>query len=193
MTLSSSGPRRPTRSSVPPVTLRTVHIELPADHRYVSVDREMIVALGQAQFRSPTVARVTPLDGGRYNSTFRLEFAVEAPLVLRIAPAEHDQRPSERHLLRNEVAGIPLLSVVADLMPATLVTDFSHAIIPRDYVVQSWLPGTPASRVARSWDSDALARLWRYLGAILRRIHSQNSPHARNRRATRAMTEIERD
>lgn len=141
------------RSSVPPVTLRTVHIELPGDHRYVSVDREMIVAVCEARVPSPAVARVTPLDGGRYNSTFRLEFAVEAPLV----------------------------------------TDFSHKIITRDYVVQSWLPGTPASRVARSWDSDALARLWRDLGAILRRIHCQNSPHARHRRATRAMTEIERD
>lgn len=153
-----------------------MHIELPADHRYVSVDREMIVAVCEARFPSPAVARVTPLDGGRYNSTFRLEFAVEAPLVLRIAPAEPDQRPSELHLLRNEVAGIPLLSVVAELMPATLVADFSHTIIPRDYVVQSWLPGTPASGVARSWGSDARARLWRDLGAILRRIHSQTSP-----------------
>lgn len=152
-----------------------MYIELPADDRYGSVDREMINSICEAHFSRPSVVRVVALEGGLYNTTFRLEFADGSPLVLRIAPAERDQRPSEWHFLRNEVASIPLLAVVADLMPSTLVADFSHEVVSRDYVVQSWLLGTAGAQVEDIWNSDDLAHLWRCIGEILHRIHSRTS------------------
>jgi aminoglycoside phosphotransferase (APT) family kinase protein len=74
--------------------------------------------------------------------------------------------------MRNEVVSIGPLSAVADLMPQLVVADFSHDVVARDYVIQSFLPGTPATRIG-TWRRDDIARLWLSLGEILRRIHAR--------------------
>jgi aminoglycoside phosphotransferase (APT) family kinase protein len=138
-----------------------------------AVDVDLVRTICDARLGSGEVQAASALRGGRYNSTFRLERVGDAPLVLRIAPAEGDQRPSEWHLMRNEVASIAPLSAVADLMPRTLISDFSHEIVPRDYVIQSFLPGTPAAQAAVDWARDDTARLWCQLGQILRKVHTR--------------------
>ncbi|GAA4288935.1 hypothetical protein GCM10022262_32950 [Georgenia daeguensis] len=117
------------------------------------------------------------LRGGSYNTTYRLEVSDGTRAVLRVAPPVDEQRPSERHLMRNEYASVPFLRPVADVMPTTLMADFTHRIIGRDYVIQSYLEGVPASNVLGSWSETAQAQLWRGIGQTLARIHAIKSDH----------------
>lgn len=117
------------------------------------------------------------LRGGSYNTTYRLELSDGTRAVLRVAPAIDEQRPSERHLMRNEYASVPFLRPVADLMPTTLVADFTHRVIERDYVIQSYLEGVAAANVLGSWSDSEQAQLWREIGQTLAAIHAIKSDH----------------
>ncbi|WP_158548174.1 phosphotransferase family protein [Desertihabitans brevis] len=117
------------------------------------------------------VLGVRELAGGSYCRTFRVELRGDAPVVVRFAPPESQLLASERHLMRTEVAGTPLLEPVLPV-PRLLASDTSHTLVDRDVVVQSWLPGVPAAEaLARSGDRDALV-LWEQLGALLARVHA---------------------
>ncbi|WP_157973921.1 phosphotransferase family protein [Desertihabitans aurantiacus] len=117
------------------------------------------------------VVDVRELAGGSYCRTFRVDLREDEPVVVRFAPPESQQLASERHLMRNEVAGTPLLQPVLPV-PRLLASDTSHTLVDRDVVVQSWLPGVPAAEaLTRSGDRDALV-LWEQLGALLARVHA---------------------
>ena len=112
------------------------------------------------------------IAGGGYNTTFRLRLADGTQAVLRVAPRPEDERPSERGMMRNEWAAIPLLRPVAHLMPATLVADFTHELIDRDYLIQSFLPGVRAREAIKNWAPSQVTGFWRSLGEILAVIHT---------------------
>lgn len=118
------------------------------------------------------VESVVELSGGLYNSCFQLMTTRGDRAVVRVAPAEADQRPSELHLMRNEYASVPFLRPIADLIPSTLFADFTHQIIDRDYLIQSHLEGVPASRLLSSWSEANQQLFWTCLGSILARVHS---------------------
>lgn len=152
-----------------------VEVHLLPDRLDPAVDEDLVGAVCRSHFGQLGVNRAVELSGGLYNTTLRLDLSDTSSVILRIGPAEKAQRPSERHLLRNEVASIPLLQDVADLMPSTHIADFSHQVIPRDYVVQSFLLGTPGTEVEDTWDEEAMAHLWRDIGTILHRVHARTS------------------
>ncbi|GBQ03574.1 hypothetical protein SSP531S_50490 [Streptomyces spongiicola] len=52
-------------------------------------------------------------------------------MILRVAPPEGRRFRSERHLMRNEFAGLPWLAVIA---PRVLAADWSHEVIGRDWM-----------------------------------------------------------
>jgi Ser/Thr protein kinase RdoA (MazF antagonist) len=112
------------------------------------------------------------IAGGGYNTTFRLRLADGTQAVLRVAPRAVDERPSERGMMRNEWAAIPLLRPVAHLMPATLAADFTHELIDRDYLIQSYLPGVRARESIKTWAPSQVTGFWRSLGEILAVIHT---------------------
>ena len=45
--------------------------------------------------------------------------------------------------MRNEHASIPYLAPIATLMPRTLMVDFTHEVIGRDFLFQAYLDGGP--------------------------------------------------
>ena len=109
---------------------------------------------------------------GLYNSTYRLEFDSSRQLILRVAPQPSRQFRVERDLLRNEVAVAPLLSGLGSLVCQTVATDFSRVIVPRDYVVQTLLPGVPAAGGLDRYPRPAWGSFFRQLGGITAQVHT---------------------
>jgi hypothetical protein len=66
------------------------------------------------------------------------------PVVLRVAPVPGRQFRSERELIRNEYATVPWLASLAVLTPRVLAADWTHEVVGRDYLVQTFLDGLPA-------------------------------------------------
>ena len=115
------------------------------------------------------------LSGGGYNTTLMLRVGGGERAVLRIAPAREDERPSEAGMMRNEWAAIPLLRPVSALMPTTLLADFTHQVIDRDYLIQSLLPGARAREVIKTWSPAEVTTFWHSLGAVLAEVHTVTS------------------
>jgi aminoglycoside phosphotransferase (APT) family kinase protein len=118
-----------------------------------------------------TVRRVVELGIGTYNSTYRVELADGEPVILRIAPEPTRQGAADREAMRNEYAALPFLAPLGSLVPRTLAVDFTHQLLDRDYLVQTLLPGLPASPLLPAYSAGALRHLYRELGSVTRTIH----------------------
>lgn len=126
------------------------------------------------------VSSVVELEGGMYNSTYRLSISGrERPVVLRVAPEPRQQFRSEWQLMRNEYATLPWLSPIASLMPHVLAADWSHEVIGRDWMIQSFLDGAPAfgPRGLRAYPRQQWTGFYRQLGSIAKTIHAIAGPH----------------
>ncbi len=66
----------------------------------------------------------------------------------------------------------PFFAPIATLLPRTLMADFTHQIVDRDYVFQSTVPGEIWSEVEDELTAEEQASLWRQLGTIARQIHA---------------------
>lgn len=108
-----------------------------------------------------TVDAATEIGVGTYNSTYRIEVSGREPVILRVAP--HDGRDA----MRNEYAAAPFFAPLGALVPRVLAADFTRQLIARDYMVQTLLPGEPASGVG-----ELPTTYYQQLGAITRTIHS---------------------
>ncbi|MDQ1722610.1 MAG: hypothetical protein QOI26_2344 [Pseudonocardiales bacterium] len=73
--------------------------------------------------------------------------------------------------MRNEYAALPFLAPLGTRVPRTLAVDFTHQLLDRDYLVQTLLPGMPASERLRAYSASARRHLYRGLGAVTRTIH----------------------
>ncbi|WP_234341833.1 phosphotransferase family protein [Streptomyces sp. NRRL S-646] len=117
------------------------------------------------------------LGGGMYNNTYRVEFAGEQPVILRVAPEPSRQSRIERELMRNEHAVQPFLAPIASLLPRILAVDFTHQIISRDWMIQSLLPGVPAPEGFKIRPRSEWGPFFAQLGAITRQLHDVRGPH----------------
>jgi len=134
----------------------------------VSVERLLRGMLGD----SVSIRSATELAGGRYNITIGITVGDGRRLVLRAAPTEPQQFRSEWHLMRNELAAAPVIRSVAPI-PDTLAYDFSHRVIDRDLLLQSWSPGAPATDALAVGGDPAAVTIWRQIGDILARFHQR--------------------
>ncbi|WP_238174376.1 phosphotransferase family protein [Kribbella kalugense] len=126
------------------------------------------------------VVPVTAVELGYagYNSVYRVDLAGrDEPVVLRVAPEESAQFGSERHLMRNEYAAVPWLAVVAELMPRVLAVDWSHAVVDRDWMIQTCLPGVPAPDGLGRYPRSGRTTFFRQLGAITHSVHAVRGPY----------------
>jgi aminoglycoside phosphotransferase (APT) family kinase protein len=114
---------------------------------------------------------VTELGLGAYNSTYRVDLGPAGTVILRVAPEPARQSRAERSLMRNEHASIPYLAPIATLMPRTLMADFTHEVIGRDYVFQSYLEGVPAPDHLPTYPRPEWAPFFAQLGTLTRRLH----------------------
>ncbi|MGA4846602.1 phosphotransferase family protein [Streptomyces sp. G5(2025)] len=119
-----------------------------------------------------TPVSAVELGTGMYNSVYRVTLADQAqPVILRVAPEEGRQFRSERHLMRNEFASLPWLAVIAPLMPQMLAADWSHAVVGRDWMIQTHLDGIPAPEHLGAYPRTAWPVFFRQMGAVTRSVH----------------------
>ncbi|WP_274036236.1 phosphotransferase family protein [Streptomyces sp. MMBL 11-1] len=143
-----------------------------------SVTADDIEAICRRAFGPDTkVASAAELGTGMYNSTYRVTVAGrEQAVIVRIAPEPERQFTSERALMRNEYASLPYLPALAPLLPRVLVADFTHEVVGRDYMVQSFLDGVPATEHLRTYPRSLWPVYYRQLGKIARRVHDVPGP-----------------
>lgn len=117
------------------------------------------------------------LSGGLYNSTFLVQFADSSRVVLRIGPPEFRQYQSELNLMRSEYASLPYFAPIAPLLPKLIMADFTHQLIDRDYLFQSFIEGENWAQINKQLTSDEKKSLWREVGTLTKKIHAVKGPH----------------
>jgi aminoglycoside phosphotransferase (APT) family kinase protein len=132
-----------------------------------------IMAMCQRAFGpSVRVASARELSGGTFNTTFLIAL-YDQQLILRIAPpSTADLAWDEQWLMRREQQIQPFFAALGPLMPRTLLADFTHQLIDRDYIFQTCLAGNRWDEIAEVFTPDEELRLWEQFGNITRTIHS---------------------
>jgi aminoglycoside phosphotransferase (APT) family kinase protein len=137
------------------------------------VTAEQVQAMCQRAFGGEVrAASAVELGLGTYNSAYRVDIGTAGLVILRVAPAPARQFRAERELMRNEYAAIPFLAPILAMMPRTLAADFTHAVIGRDYLFQTMLPGVAAPDGLDAYPRPQWASLYRQLGTISASIHA---------------------
>ncbi|MFJ2111084.1 hypothetical protein ACIOEX_04030 [Streptomyces sp. NPDC087850] len=78
--------------------------------------------------------------------------------------------------MRNEYGSVPWLEVIAPLMPQVLAADWSHEVIGRDWMIQTYLDGVPAPEHLGTYPRTAWPAFFRQMGAIARSVHDVRGP-----------------
>jgi hypothetical protein len=93
-----------------------------------------------------------------------------------VAPVPGRQFRSERELIRNEYATVPWLASLAVLTPRVLAADWTHEVVGRDYLVQTFLDGLPAPEHLGSYPRSSWMGYYRQMGTIAGRVHAIRGP-----------------
>ena len=118
------------------------------------------------------VVSARELGGGTFNTTFLVTLP-ELKVILRIAPPPTAEVAwHEQQLMRREQNIQPFFAAVAHLMPRTLMADFTHQVIDRDYVFQTFIAGERWDEIAESFAGAEATQLWEQFGRIAKSIHS---------------------
>lgn len=148
-------------------------IERTDDAFQQSVTAAAIEAMCRRAFGSSArVMSAVELGNGMYNNTYRVDIGKERPVILRVAPEPARQYRIERHLMRNEYASMPYLAPIAPMIPRTLMADFTHEIIGRDYLFQTMLDGVSGAEGIGQYPRSAWTSFFRQMGTIARSIHT---------------------
>jgi aminoglycoside phosphotransferase (APT) family kinase protein len=141
------------------------------------VPDDLIRAMCQRAFGDDAhIVCITRIGVGTYNSTYRLDLAGRAPVVLRVGPQRARQGRTDRDGMRNDYAAAPYLVALGPLAPRVLAADFTHQLVARDYMFQNLLPGVPAETVLDSYTEQQRAAYFGQLGSITRVIHDVRGP-----------------
>jgi aminoglycoside phosphotransferase (APT) family kinase protein len=134
---------------------------------------DQILAICQRAFgASVHVASARQLGGGTVNTSFLITLD-DRQVILRIAPPETaDLACDEPWLLRREQHIQPFFAALAPIVPRTILADFTHQLIDRDYVFQTYLVGDRWDTLADQFTPDEELRLWEQFGRITKTIHS---------------------
>ena len=115
---------------------------------------------------------IKEFEGGTFNETYLIDISDREKVVLRVAP------PPVPHmywddvaLLRREHTILPFFASIATFTPKTLLVDFTHQIVGRDYVLQTVLEGDRWSDIEDELTEEENVDLWRQCGEIVKRIH----------------------
>lgn len=146
------------------------------------------------------VVSIAELASGMFNNTYAVTLS-DRKVILRVGPAP-DVRvfSNEEFLLRREQAVEPFLGCISELAPRTIHADFSHKLIDRDYVFQTFLPGELWDEIKNRLTPAQIDSLWKQLGFIARQIHAVRgkkfgfpSPKKQFKRWSDAVIQIVRD
>lgn len=136
-----------------------------------------ILAVTRAAFgEEAAVHSATELAGGYCNSTYKIDLRGDRAVVLRVAPEPARQSKADPEMMHNEHASVPHLAPVANLLPRTLAIDFTHQVIGRDYLFQTFLAGVPAEEKLTAYPESVRGGFFCQLGEITRTVHSVHGP-----------------
>jgi aminoglycoside phosphotransferase (APT) family kinase protein len=117
------------------------------------------------------VPETRELGGGTFNTTYLISLPGQQ-VILRIAPPESaDLAWHEHSLMRREHTIKPYFAALNPLMPRTLLVDFTHQLVDRDYMLQTYLHGERWDDIAGELDHAEQLQLWEQFGRITRTIH----------------------
>lgn len=163
------------------MTIEYTIIERAPDDFQQLIALEHIIAMCQRAFGEKVqVEAVKELGGGLYNNTYLVRMVGMQPVILRVAPHPARQSRHERHLMRNEHASPPFLAPVARLLPRIIMADFTHQILERDYLFQTYMEGEQWAQVMDTFTVEEKRSLWRQLGSIASKIHTVRGDHFGN-------------
>lgn len=112
------------------------------------------------------------LGGGTFNETYLVELSGKERIILRVAPPPTtDTYWDDVALMRREHSILPFFASIAALMPKIILADFTHQIVERDYVIQTFMEGKRWSDVEDELTPEENADLWRQCGEIVKQIH----------------------
>lgn len=115
---------------------------------------------------------VEELGGGTFNETYLIEIPEKEKLVLKIAPpVTPDMYWDDVALMRREHNTLPFFASIGPLIPKTVLVDFTHQIIGRDYVLQTFMEGDRWSDIEDELKQEESIDLWRQCGEIVKQIH----------------------
>jgi aminoglycoside phosphotransferase (APT) family kinase protein len=139
-----------------------------------TLTRDQIAAMCRRGFGSAAQINVAQkLTGGTFNEIYLIELSGEGAVILRVAPPPTaDVYWDEVALMRRELHMLPFFASIATLMPNILFVDFTHQLIARDYMFQTFLDGERWEDIEDELTLDENAALWRQFGAIARQIHA---------------------
>jgi aminoglycoside phosphotransferase (APT) family kinase protein len=154
--------------------MKYTFIERTPDTHQQPLSGEQIRTMCERAFgRGKNPEDVQELDGGEYNNTYLVTFAGNQQVILRVSPAPTGPFTGRGiGLMRNEHYFQPFLAPVATLMPKTLMLDFTHQLINRDYMFQTFMDGERWLDVAEELTQKENITLWQQLGRIAKSIHS---------------------
>lgn len=134
---------------------------------------EQITAMCRRAFgTSVAIESIDELSGGTFNTTYRITFADQAKYILRVAPLHtRDTAWEDSDLMRSEHAMQPFFAPVASLMPKTLLVDFTHQLLDRDYMFQSFIEGERWDDIWDELSTEENRGLWSQFGTIMKQIH----------------------
>jgi aminoglycoside phosphotransferase (APT) family kinase protein len=151
--------------------------ERAADAFQQSITEDQALAMCRRAFGDQVQpVSVVELGLGAYNSTYRIALDRagrdwDKTVILRVAPEPGRQTRAERSLMRNEYASAPYLAPIAALMPRTIMVDFTHEVVGRDYLFQTLLDGVAAPDRLPAYPRPEWASFFAQLGTLHRRIH----------------------
>jgi aminoglycoside phosphotransferase (APT) family kinase protein len=139
----------------------------------LSPTADQIVSMCQRAFGSSVrIVSARELGGGTFNTTFLITLD-DQQVILRIAPPPTvDLMWNDHWLMRREVQIQPFFAAIASLMPRTLLADFTHQLINRDYIFQTYLAGDRWDQTADQFTPEEKLQLWEQFGRITKTIHS---------------------
>ncbi len=138
-----------------------------------SLPADLLESLCQRGFGSGIqIKSIQALSGGTFNTSYLITLMDQLNVVLRVAPPyTADAYWEEAFLMRREHAMQPFFAPIASLMPRTLLVDFTHQLIDRDYMFQSFIEGERWDLIVDELLPTENNILWDQFGEITKLVH----------------------
>jgi aminoglycoside phosphotransferase (APT) family kinase protein len=137
------------------------------------LNADQITAILERCFGSGSHALgVKELGGGTFNETYLIDISEKERVVLKVAPpVAPDTYWDDIALMRREHNTLPFFASIATLTPKTIFADFTHQIVGRDYILQTFMEGDRWSDIEEDLTPEENVDLWRQCGEIVKQIH----------------------
>lgn len=147
-----------------------------ASSLYQEISQETIGAIIQKHFGDRELHEAKLLEGGLFNTTYRVSFGQPArKVVLRLGPVNrHLLMAFEQHLMEAEQYVYRLCEAQGIPCSKVLACDTSKSLIDRDYMIIDFIESIPMSDP--NIPKAAKERLYRQVGQYARRLHAVTNP-----------------